>query len=192
MSLRIVAGELGGRRIEVPPGRGSRPTREVVREAWFSALGAWCRDAAVLDLFAGSGALGIEALSRGAASVTFVESDRAACRVLRRNLRDLGIQERTEVRCEDALAVAESLARAGQRRWDIVLADPPYTGDAAPRLVRAFGRFAFAAILCVEHPPESGFALEPDWRRRYGDTALSFFMDPAERAGPAEGASVDE
>ncbi len=192
MSLRIIAGEFGGRRIEAPRGRHTRPTREAVREAWFSALGARVRGAKVADLYAGSGALGIEALSRGADSVTFVESNRRVYGVLVRNLASLGVRERTTVRFGDALALLESAARAGRREWDIVVADPPYSSDAALRVAGVFDRFAFADILCVEHAPGLRFAREPSWHRTYGDTALSFFEDPAAGLDPAEGAPGHE
>ena len=97
LSLRIVAGEFGGRRIGVPPGRQVRPTGERVREAWFSALGDRIRGATVIDLFSGSGALGIEALSRGAATVHFVEQDRRCFEVLRHNIDLLDISVRTRL-----------------------------------------------------------------------------------------------
>jgi 16S rRNA (guanine966-N2)-methyltransferase len=180
VTLRIIAGELGGRRIDTPPGSGTRPTREAVREAWFSALAERLHESRVLDLFAGSGALGIEALSRGATVVSFVEADRHACEVLRKNLERLGIEDRTEVRCGDAERFVENLARARRRDWDIVVADPPYEGRCSERLVEAFDRFSFASVLCVEHAPGIQFSREADWHRRYGETALSFFVDPKE------------
>jgi 16S rRNA (guanine966-N2)-methyltransferase len=192
VSLRIIAGELGGRRIETPPGRATRPTREAVREAWFSALGERVRGSRVLDLFAGSGALGIEALSRGASAVTFVESDRTAIEVLRRNLDRLDVAERAHVRRVDALSFVESATRAGRREWDIVLADPPYTGDAAERLATLFDRFEYAAVLCLEHAPGTTFDREADWQRAYGDTELSFFVGRGERTAISEGASGHE
>ena len=182
MSLRIVAGELRGRRIEAPPGRSTRPTREVVREAWFNVLGDRVVGARVLDLFAGSGALGFEALSRGAAHVRFVESDTAVLVVLRRNIEALGVGSRTEVTKADAMGLVAVPERVAAGAWDLVLADPPYDGDAAIELVAAFGRAAFAGILCVEHPAGIDFRLKPDWQRRYGDTALSIFLGPSEGA----------
>lgn len=182
MSLRIVAGEFRGRRIEAPEGLGTRPTRDQVREAWFSALGDRVVGSRVLDLFAGSGALGLEALSRGASNVTFVESNRSVIRVLKRNIECLAVAGRASVRAGDALAFVRELGRAGEREWDIVLADPPYAGDQAARLVSAFNRAAFADILCVEHAPDVSFPREPDWHRRYGETALSMFLDPTEGA----------
>ena len=185
MRLRIIAGELGGRRIDAPAGRRTRPTMERVREAWFSAIQGRLYGARVVDLFAGSGALGIEALSRGAREVHFVESDRDAAGVIRRNLRELGVEGRgTVVRrdCFDFLA-----DRFPEReRYDLALGDPPYDGDAAVRLVRAFAERPFAELLCVEHAPdvepELREELEPVWHRRYGDSALSFFR-------PTEGAT---
>lgn len=189
MRLRIIAGELGGRRIEAPSGRRTRPTMERVREAWFSAIRRHLHGARVVDLFAGSGALGIEALSRGAREVHFVESGRKAAGVIRRNLRELGVEGRgTVVRrdCFDFLA-----DRFPEReRYDLALADPPYDGDAAVRLVRALAGRPFADLLCVEHSPdretELREELEPIWHRRYGDSALSFFR-PTVR--PTEGAT---
>jgi 16S rRNA (guanine(966)-N(2))-methyltransferase RsmD len=182
VSLRIIAGEFRGRRIGAPEGRIARPTRDEVREAWFNVLGARVSGSRVLDLFSGSGALGLEALSRGAAYVCFVESNRQVLRVLERNIELLGVTNRSEVLSRDALAVAEGLHRTGVRTWDLVLADPPYSSDAASRLVSAFIRDAFADILCVEHAPGLDFACDPDWQRQYGDTILSMFQDPTEGA----------
>jgi 16S rRNA (guanine966-N2)-methyltransferase len=123
--VRVVAGEFGGRRLAVPPGRGTRPTADRVREALFSMLGD-VSGLRVLDLFAGSGALGIEALSRGAASVTFVESDPRAASVIRENLAALGAEG--EVTRQDAVV----FLTAQRGTFDLVLADPPY--DSAPLL----------------------------------------------------------
>lgn len=185
MSLRIIAGEFGGRRIDAPPGLSTRPTGARVREAWFSVLGDRVVDARALDLFAGSGALGLEALSRGAAEVCFVESNGAALSVLRRNIESLGVSQRTRVIQGDALRWVSDSAPGGRETWDVVLADPPYGGTAAVQLVSTFIRRAFAGILCVEHAPDVDFPAAPDWQRRYGDTALSIFLDPME--GAADG-----
>jgi 16S rRNA (guanine966-N2)-methyltransferase len=110
--MRVVAGELRGRRIEAPPGSDTRPTTDKVREAVFNALGSLdlVRDAQVADLFAGTGALGIEALSRGAAHCTFVERDRQALRTLRENVERLGLADRSRIVAGDATAVASQLA----------------------------------------------------------------------------------
>jgi 16S rRNA (guanine966-N2)-methyltransferase len=121
---RIIAGAVGGRRIAVPP-QGTRPTSDRVREALFSSLeaGPGLRGAAVLDLCAGSGALGIEALSRGAAHALFVESDKRAAATLRRNLADLGLAGVATLRVATAGSV---LAGPAPRSYDVVLIDPPY------------------------------------------------------------------
>jgi len=107
--VRIVAGTLGGRVLAAPPGRSTRPTSEKVREAIFSILGPPPEEAQVLDLFAGSGALAIEALSRGAAAATFVESARGALATLRENLRDLALADRARVVPTDVLAYLRSM-----------------------------------------------------------------------------------
>jgi 16S rRNA (guanine966-N2)-methyltransferase len=182
VSLRIIAGEFRGRRIQAPQGRDTRPTREVVREAWFNVLGDRISGARVLDLYAGSGALGLEALSRGAAFVGFVESSPAALAVLRANVETLSVGSRTAVLARDVRSVVRGLSRAESRDWDVVLADPPYAGEAASKLVSDFDRTPFADILCVEHARDVDFAREPDWRRSYGETALSVFLDPTEGA----------
>lgn len=173
MTVRIIGGELGGRRLAAPSGRGTRPTRAAVREAWFNALGSDLPGASVLDLFAGTGALGIEALSRGAASAEFVESDSRAYRALRRNLASLGLARRARSRRADVFRV---LADVTDHAFDIALADPPYQTGTARRLVGVWLERPFAGILCVEHGPRELDDVEPGWRRTYGETELSFFI----------------
>src|SRR2546423_8936791 len=126
MSLRIVAGKWGGRRLRTPRGRDVRPTSDRVREALFSILGP-LDGARVLDLFAGSGALGLEALSRGAASATLVERAPAAVQVLRDNVADLGAD--AEVVAADARAYLR-VAREQGAQYDLVFLDPPYRAAA--------------------------------------------------------------
>jgi 16S rRNA (guanine966-N2)-methyltransferase len=171
--MRIVAGELGGRRLRLPKDPRVRPTADRVREAWMSILGEELRDARVLDLFAGSGALGLEALSRGAAQATFVELSPPSLEALRANIETLGVAGRAKVHRGDALRFAAGL-EAGV--FDLAFADPPYTTDAADRIVALFRRHAFARILSVEHP--SGRRVEGDETRRYGDTAVTFCRAP--------------
>lgn len=118
--MRIVAGSRKGARIFAPRGLDTRPTGDRVREAVFNLLGP-VDGASVLDLYAGSGAMGLEALSRGAGSAVFVESHREACRTIRRNLEKLGL-DGAEVACRDALAFLAS----ERRRFDLILVDPPY------------------------------------------------------------------
>ena len=123
--MRIIAGSRKGSRIFAPKGTETRPTGDRVREAAFNLLGPGAAEgASVLDLFAGSGAMGLEALSRGAESATFVESDRDACRTINRNLDKLDLSG-AKVLCQDALTALRADARAG-RRYDLVLVDPPY------------------------------------------------------------------
>ena len=131
--LRVIGGEHRGRRLATPAGRDTRPTADRVREAVFSILGP-IGGVAVLDLFAGSGAMGIEALSRGAATATFVDDGRAACACIRENLATVGISDRARVVCRDWRA-AVAAERAAGRFYGLCLIDPPYSvlariGDA--------------------------------------------------------------
>jgi 16S rRNA (guanine(966)-N(2))-methyltransferase RsmD len=140
--VRVVAGRFGGRRLAAPPGRATRPTSDRVREALFSTLGP-LDGARVLDLFAGSGALGIEALSRGAAEATFVDSAPRAVRAVRDNLDALGASG--DVRRADARAFLRNARRAG-RQYDLVFVDPPY------RRGPAFARELAGALEAVAAP----------------------------------------
>ncbi len=167
--MRVVAGRFRGRRLVVPKDARVRPTADRVREAWMSILGDALAGARVLDLFAGSGALGLEALSRGAAGATFVELNPASLRALQDNIAALDVGAASTVYRGDALRFAERLA---PHSFDVAFADPPYTGDAAERLVALFRRVPFARILSVEH--RADLAPPGDETRRYGDTALTF------------------
>jgi 16S rRNA (guanine966-N2)-methyltransferase len=167
--VRIIAGEFGGRRLVPPADARVRPTSDRVREAWMSILAAELPGARVLDLYAGSGALGLEALSRGAATADFVELGRASLAALARNVAGLGVADRVRIHRGDALRFAE---RLGPAAFDLAFADPPYAHDAAERLVALFRRAPFARILSVEH--RAATALAGDDTRRYGDTAITF------------------
>jgi 16S rRNA (guanine966-N2)-methyltransferase len=177
--VRIVGGSLSGRALRAPPGAATRPTSEKVREAVFNILGSVDGDR-VLDLFAGSGALGIEALSRGAAHATFVDAAKPAVAAIRGNLRDLGLEERATVVPGDAVASAARHGATGP--WRLVFVDPPYRSDLAARAVLALpgDQLASGAVVVIEHdrhntPPETlGSLLRTD-QRRYGDTLISFF-----------------
>jgi len=170
---RIIAGTYGGRRLTVPADARVRPTADRVREAWMSILGDRLLGASVLDLFAGSGALGLEALSRGAAHATFVELAGASLVALRANIDALDVGGRVTVRRADAMRFIE---RLGTDAYDIVVADPPYSLPHAERLVAAFRARPFARILAVEHP--AAVAIEGGDTRRYGDIALTFCEAP--------------
>lgn len=176
---RIIAGALGGRRLAVPS-KGTRPTTDRVREALFSRLdhADALRDTRVLDIFAGSGALGIEALSRGAASAVFVEANTAAARVLQHNIRDLGLTARAQIAREKA---APYLARAAGA-FDLVLIDPPYDLPAAEVdavLAALPALLAPDALVVLEG---STRAVTPSWpaaldaydAKDYGETRLHY------------------
>lgn len=166
---RIIAGELGGRRLALPDDPRVRPTADRVREAWMSILGPRLSGSSVLDLFAGSGALGFEALSRGAAQATMVDLNPAAVSAIRENARALGVEERVTVRRGDAMRFIRKLPG---HAFDVALADPPYTIAFAEQLVAAFRERPFARLLAVEHPATVDLA--GDDVRRYGDIALTF------------------
>ena len=180
--MRVVAGDLRGRRIESPTGDATRPTTDKVRQAVFNARGSLdlIDGARVLDLFAGTGAMGIEALSRGAAHCTFVESDRRALEVLRTNLRVLGLEKRSTVVSGDATSSMVSVHAA-----DVVIADPPYGFDAWPSVVRNIPEESFVVI-------ESGSTISvPDgWEavreKRYGRTVVTFLTHAGHTGGTVE------
>ncbi len=150
-----------------------RPTADRVREAWMSILGDVLSGARVADLYAGSGALGLEALSRGAGSAAFVELSAPSLAALRSNIASLGVVSRATVHQADALRFAEAL-HAGE--FDVAFADPPYSAGAAAGLVALFRRVPFARILSVEHRADQ--RIDGDDTRRYGDTALTFCHAP--------------
>jgi 16S rRNA (guanine966-N2)-methyltransferase len=171
--MRVIAGEFGGRRLKPPPDARVRPTADRVREAWFSILGDAIPGARVLDLFAGSGALGLEALSRGAAHVSFVELSPRSLATLRQNVTALGVADRVTVHRGDALRFVD---RVAHREFDVALADPPYTTGQAEALRDRFTERPFARILCVEHA--SARPLDGGTTRRYGSVAITFFHAP--------------
>jgi 16S rRNA (guanine966-N2)-methyltransferase len=166
--MRVVAGEFRGRRLAAPTGGGTRPTTDRVREAVFNALASLdvVVGARVVDLYAGSGALGIEALSRGAAHCTFVERDRAALAAIDDNIATLGIRDRARVLAADGIAAASRLDA------DLAFADPPYDFDDWARLLRAVR----ADFVVAEAPRE--VAAPADWEqgrvKRYGRTWVTF------------------
>jgi len=170
---RIVAGRFGGRRLTLPDDPRVRPTADRVREAWLSILGPDLEGATVVDLFAGSGALGLEALSRGAGHVTFVEVLPASLAAIRANVAALEVEKEATILRRD---VFRFLGGLPEKAFDIAVADPPYAHDAAARLVAEFRRKPFAGILVVEHPVS--LELAGDDRRRYGSTALTICEAP--------------
>ena len=179
MCVRVIAGTARGRTLRLPPGRATRPTSDRLRESLFSMLDAAAVDMSeTLDLYAGSGALGIEALSRGAGRCTFVEQDARACLTTRENLRRVGLEERGQV------------VRGRVGRWraapgpavTLVLADPPYDDAAAWDAIERTlaGSLSEGALLAVEHAarhePPAMLAGLPLWRdRRQGDGAVALY-----------------
>ena len=170
--MRIIGGEHRGRRIVAPKGTRTRPTSDRVRENAFNLIGP-VDGADVLDLFAGSGALGLEALSRGAASATFVESDRDACRTINANLDTLGLN--ATVLCQDVLRVVSG----DRRRYDLVLCDPPYDYDRTKLVTHLPGLLAVDGVLVYESSGREGApqvpGLEERTSRKYGSARLTLF-----------------
>jgi 16S rRNA (guanine966-N2)-methyltransferase len=148
--LRIVAGRWAGVPLASPSGR-VRPTSEALRDAWLSALDHDLQGARVLDLFAGSGALGLEALSRGAVFADFVENGGAALHSLKANVARLRVRGSTRVFAKDALAFLSAL---DPDAYDVAFADPPYTSALAERVVARWLEAPFARVLGVEHPSD--------------------------------------
>lgn len=166
--MRVVAGEFRGRKLSAPAGDTTRPTTDRVREAVFNSLDSMdlLDDAVVVDLFAGSGAMGIEALSRGAARCTFVERDRAALQALRANLSTLGLDNRTTVVTSDVLAWVPAM-----RGVDLAIIDPPYTFDGWERLLELL-QVSYALCESAREVPAP-----PGWDtlrvKRYGRTTVT-------------------
>lgn len=166
--MRVISGSARGRKLVAPEGATTRPTPDRVREATFNALGSLgvVQEAAVLDLFAGSGAMGIEALSRGAARATFVDQDIAARRAIEANLTACGLREAAEI---VATSAEGFLAGAGQqRRWDLALLDPPYDYDGWPELLLELP--ATTAVLEGPKAIDPPFGWEVVRAKRYGRT----------------------
>lgn len=183
--MRIIAGEARGRTLLTPKGMDTRPTLDRVRESLFNILHGYIQDAHVLDLFAGSGALGLECLSRGAASTVFVDIARAAQEAVARNISTLRMEDRaTLLRCDWRAALRK--LSTGATRFDLVFLDPPYRMEHADTMleaVRTSGLLAGDALVIYEHAK----ALPPSttrwhiWDKRlYGDTDITF-LQPAEK-----------
>ena len=181
--MRIVAGTFGGRRLHAPKGREIRPTSDRVREAIFSILGPTVVAARVLDLFAGTGALGLEALSRGAAEAVFVDQSVFAVRLIRSNIDLIGVQDRVRVIQGSVNQAIHRLAGEG-KAFDVIFMDPPYGQGAVQKTLSLLGDVARAGTLVVaEHEVRDLLPLlreEQVWskiqERKYGDTAVSFYV----------------
>ena len=174
---RIIGGVAGGRRLATPRGRATRPTSDRVREGLFSSLGGDLSGRAFLDLYAGSGAMGLEALSRGAAAAVFVEADAEAVRAIERNLDKLRLTGARVVRADATTGLAQE-AGSG-RKYDLVLADPPYAMTDFDALARYLPRvLADDGLLVLEsaarvEPELAGLAVRTT--RKYGSTRVTVF-----------------
>jgi 16S rRNA (guanine966-N2)-methyltransferase len=179
--LRVAGGEARGRRLKAP--KGIRPTQGMVKQAIFNLVGPGIEGATVLDLFAGSGALGIEALSRGAARVTFVDRAPRGLAILRQNLEVLGLNDRAHVVRGDVVRWLE-VAPEEVGGASLVFLDPPYDDAVLDRALRVIDRSGSAATVIAEHSRRQVMPslahLKVDRQRRYGDTMVTVF-----RAGPA-------
>ena len=169
--MRIVAGRWKGRRLVVPDGRTVRPTADRVREAWMSIVQPWLPDARVLDLFAGSGALGIEAVSRGAAQADLVENAASSLKAIASNLSAVEAGDAVRVHRADALRFMRDLE---PHAYDVAFADPPYDLGVAAQVAEHWLATPFADLLGVEH---RAFEKLPDGgeTRRYGGTAITLY-----------------
>jgi 16S rRNA (guanine966-N2)-methyltransferase len=180
--MRIIAGELKGRRLVTPRGATTRPTADQVRIALMDTLAPWLPGARLLDVFAGAGGVGLEALSRGAAHATFVERDARAVAALRANVVALAVPTRVRIVRDDAARALGRLGREGAR-FDVVFLDPPYETALAVTTLAALGGGGVTVpgtIVVAQHltkrPPAERIAGLGAWRaRRFGETTLTFF-----------------
>jgi 16S rRNA (guanine966-N2)-methyltransferase len=180
--MRVLAGALKGQRLVTPRGASTRPTGDRVRIACLDTLTPYLGRGPFLDLFAGAGAVGIEALSRGAPSAVFVDLDPSALRALRDNVARLGLLARARVIRDDAVRVVDSLARGGER-FAVVFLDPPYVSARAADALAALASgvvLAPGALVVLQHstkaPPSESLGVLSLWKaRRFGETTLTFF-----------------
>lgn len=168
--MRIVAGRWRGRRIRPPDDARVRPTADRVREAWMSIVQPYLVEARVLDLFAGSGALGLEALSRGASSAEFVEVSASGVRAVRENATVLGAENAVTIHRGDAVRFVEKLEAAA---FDVAFADPPYGQGLARAVAERWLSVPFATLLGVEHAAKD--EMPSGDTRKYGTTAITFY-----------------
>jgi 16S rRNA (guanine(966)-N(2))-methyltransferase RsmD len=191
--VKIIAGTLKGRRLVSPRGLGTRPTADQVRIALMDTLAPSLPGARFLDLFAGAGGVGLEALSRGAARAVFVERDAAAIAALRRNVGALGVDDRARVLRADVERALGLLA--ADERFELVFLDPPYGADLVATTLThlgAGGLTVAGALVIAQHftkqpPPGETGALTAFRTRRFGETTLTFFRAGASAAEPRGG-----
>jgi len=196
--MKIIAGTFKGRRLVTPRGTTTRPTTDQVRIALMDTLTPWLDGVRVLDLFAGAGAVGLEALSRGAAHATFVERDARAVAALRRNVTTLELEQATRIVLEDVRRALGWLERQHER-FGVVFLDPPYETELAPAALAGLGTGALLsppALVVAQHltkrAPDTEIGVLRAYRtRRFGETTLTFFRGPAYDA-PSEPPSAGD
>jgi 16S rRNA (guanine966-N2)-methyltransferase len=179
--LRVISGNLKGRRLFSLKGQKLRPTSDRVKEAIFNILQDQVRGRKVLDLFAGTGALGIEALSRGAKSTVFVEESSRSLSALRRNIEECNLKEQAEVLGREARAAIKIIEARGDS-FELIFLDPPYGKGLARRALEALARSSIVTsgtLVVAEHSLSEKLDFVPSWQRldwrRYGSTQVSFF-----------------
>jgi 16S rRNA (guanine966-N2)-methyltransferase len=176
MNIRIISGEFGGRILDAPQGRRMHPMGERIRNALFNNVGSEVRDANVLDVFAGTGSVGLEALSRGAKHVTFIERDRLLQKILAGNIERLGVDGRTDLIRTSA---ANWLTTVEPEMFDIIFADPPYADLQLSTVSKLFGLLKPNALMVLSHPgkgevPTKNGVVVVD-NRSYGNADLTFY-----------------
>lgn len=180
--MRITGGIWRGRLLDAPPGRDTRPTSDRVKEALFAIISAYTDDAVVLDLYAGTGALALEALSRGARRAVLVEKSNKSAGIIQKNIQTLDAGQQARLIVTDAMAALRRLAHEGER-FSLILLDPPYfkgLADIALERIAELGLFTPDALAVLEFAWQLGVNPVKGWRmkdqRRYGDTGIAFYV----------------
>lgn len=180
MIIRIISGSLGGRKIEAPDRGTTHAMSERARNAMFNSIGDEIKDARVLDAFAGSGSIGIEALSRGAMEAVFVERDRIACKIITKNLTTLDIEKQSTL---IRTTVSNWLETAEPELFDVIFADPPYNDPQLSTVSYLFGLLKPGALMVLSHPGKGEVPLRDGIvvvdNRSYGNLHLTFFRRDA-------------
>ena len=193
--MRVISGSAKGRPLKAVPGMGTRPTTDKVKEALFSMIGPYFDGGEALDLFAGTGGLGIEALSRGMDRAVFVDADRKAIETVSSNAKAAKVEERSEIYRSDAVLALKAMAKR-ERSFDLVFLDPPYRMKDVPDLLQFMDANAMlrdGATVVVEHEsahayPERIGSLALRRRAAYGETAISIYR----HAAPEEDGGTDQ
>ncbi len=176
MNIRIIAGVFGSRKLDAPDRSSTHAMSERVRSALFNSLGDEVQGARVLDAFAGSGSLGLEAMSRGAREVIFVDRDRIAAKIIAKNSRDLGTEDKIKVICA---GVASWIATTDQSDFDLIFADPPYHDPQFSTVKKLFGLLKPGALMVLSHPGKGEVPIQNGIvvvdNRSYGNAHLTLF-----------------